>query len=455
LANATIATDYSVFHGGLAIRKGKVWKVLEGDETVPADETIDLAGKLLMPGLIDAHVHFNEPGHEDWEGVTAGSCAAAAGGITTALEMPFNATPVTDNVALLRAKREAVKDRYIIDYGHWGLVENSNIDELEAMHAEGVVAFKGFMCDPVEFDMVDAYGLYRGMELTARWDNVIGVHAEENSLLNGLAERLQAAGRNDRRAWGESRPPVAELIAIEQAVLVAEKTDARLHVCHTSIPAGFEAIQRGKARGVQVTGETCPHYLAFDEDDLVRLGPVLKCMPPPRSRERVERLWQDVLRGRVDVIASDHSPCLPEMKQAGMDNIWKAWSGITGVQTLLPLMLTEGVHRRGLSLSSLVRMTSLNPARIFGLYPAKGHLWPGADADLVVIDPSRAWTLSPDMLFSRHKVSPFEGMTFKGAVVRTYVRGQPVYSDGEILAQPGYGQLSKRRVSQAVVLTSA
>jgi allantoinase len=418
---------------------------VEGDEAVPAEDVIDLSGKLLMPGLIDSHVHFNEPGHEEWEGYTAGSFAAAAGGITTALEMPFNATPPTSSAALLEVKREAVKDKSLIDYGHWAGLEASNLDELEGLQAGGVVAFKAFMCESgIDFEKVDTFALYRGMDRIARWGNVIGVHAENESLTRGLGQRLRGAGRTDPRAWAESRPPVAELEAIERAILLAAEIGGRLHIVHVTIPKGFEAIHRAKARGVTVTGEACPHYLALDEDDLVRLGPVAKCGPPLRPRTLVERLWQDVLRGRVDIIASDHCPCTPEMKQVGMDDIWEAWGGITGNQTMLPVMLTEGVHRRGLSLTSLVRMTSLNPARLYGLYPAKGHLWPSADADLVVVDAEREWKLSLDSLFSKHQQSPFEGRAFKGVVERTFVRGQTVYLEGEIVGQPGYGQLVRR-----------
>jgi len=448
LANATVVTDYAVFSGGLAIKDGKVSQVVEGMEAIPAEQVIDLTDKILMPGLVDSHTHLNEPGREEWEGYTAGSSAAAAGGITTTLEMPFNAKPPTRSVALLRAKREAVRDKSIIEYGHWGLLEPRNLNELEGMHAEGVVGFKSFMCDAgVEFEMVDTDALYQGMQYIARLGNVVGVHAENDSLTRGLTRRLRDAGRRDARAWGESRPPIAEVEAIQRAILAATETGVRLHIVHATTSGSFEAIHRGRALGVKVTGETCPHYLALDEDDLTRLGPVAKCSPPLRRRAVVDDLWRDVLRGRVDIIASDHCPCPPEMKQCGVDDIWQAWGGITGNQTMLPVLLTEGVHRRGLPLTSLVRMTSLNPARLYGLYPRQGHLWPGADADLVVVDPEKEWVLSFDDILSKHKQSPFVGMTFRGAVERTLVRGRTVYLEGEIMAQPGYGQLVKRTTS--------
>lgn len=440
----TLVTDYALFRGGLAVKDGKVSQVVEGDETITAAETIDLTGKLLLPGLVDCHVHFNEPGREDWEGYGPGTAAAAAGGITTTLEMPFNANPPTRNVELLKAKREAVKNKCVIDYGQWGLLENTNLDRLEDMHLEGVIGFKAFLLPAGSFEMTDAFGLYQAMEKVIGWGNVIGVHAEEGALVEGFTDRLRAAGRRDPHAWAEARPPLVEQVAVERAVALAAETGAHLHVCHVSIPQGFEIIRRARARGVQVTGETCPHYLALTDEDLVHLGPLAKCSPVLRTRALVDGLWQDVLRGRVDIISSDHCPCPPELRQRGRDDIFEAWGGLPGNQTMLPIMLTEGIHKRRLDLTCLVQMMSLNPARLFGLYPAKGHLGAGADADLVVVDPEREWTFSAEMMLSRHKQSPFDGRTFKGAVVRTIVRGQTVYLDDEIMAPPGYGKLVRR-----------
>ncbi|MCL4395968.1 MAG: allantoinase AllB [Chloroflexi bacterium] len=451
LANATIATDYAVFSGGLAIRDGKIAEVVEGGQVIAAEQVVDLSGRLLMPGLVDSHTHLNEPGREEWEGYYAGSAAAAAGGITSTLEMPFNALPPTRSVAALRVKREAVRDKSVIDYGHWGLLEPSNYGELEGMHAEGVVGFKAFMCDAgSDLQMVDTFALYQGMERIAKLGNVVGVHAEDDSLTRGMMNRLQCAGRKDALAWGESRPPLAELEAIQCAILAAAHTGARLHIVHATTSESFQAIQRGRAAGARVSGETCPHYLALDEDDLTRLGPVAKCSPPLRPRRVVEDLWNQVLSDRVDIIASDHCPCPPDMKQAGAEDIWRAWGGITGNQTMLPVLLTFGVHRRGLSLSQLVRMTSLTPARTYGLFPHKGHLWPGADADLVVVDPEKEWVYTSDQILSKHKLSPFVGTAFKGAVEKTFVRGTLVYQNGEVKVPPGFGRLLKRDASREV-----
>ena len=445
LANATLVTHEGQFSGGLGITAGKVSHVIHGDERIAAEETLDVRGKWVMPGLVDSHVHFNEPGRESWEGYAAGTRAAAAGGITTILEMPFNATPPTSTAELLRAKRAVVQNQCVVDYGQWGGLEAHNHAELTGMHAEGVIAFKAFMCNSgIDFEQVGTFDLLRGMEIAAQLGNVVGVHAENEDWTRGLAQRLQAAGRVDPRAWAESRPPGAEIEATQRAIAVAGYTGAKLHVVHVTLADGIKAIQAARAQGVDVTGETCPHYLTLDVDDLARLGPIAKCGPPLRVRAQVDALWREVLQGHVDLIASDHSPCPADMKAKGDHDIWQAWGGITGIQTMLPVLLTKGVHRRGLSPSALVRMTSLHPTQRYGLFPRKGHLGVGADADVVVIDPEREWTLSTETLFSRHKQSPFAGCTFKGAVERTMVRGHTVYLNGEITGAAGYGQLVRR-----------
>jgi allantoinase len=222
-------------------------------------------------------------------------------------------------------------------------------------------------------------------------------------------------------------------------------TKGNLHIVHISIAKGIRAVEEAKKRGVSVTAETCPHYLTLDQDDFVRLGPVAKCAPPLRTRQEVDALWECVLAGLVDTIASDHSPCTWDEKAAGMTNIWKGWGGISGIQTMLPAIITEGVHKRGLPLTALVRMMSSNPARIFGLYPQKGALQPGSDADFVVVDLDKEWTLTTNDLFYKNKHSPYVGYTFKGKVEQTYIRGKQVYKDGMIVVEPGYGKALRRR----------
>lgn len=450
IKNAQVVTEDSVFQGGVLVHSGKIAEVVSGPAQREAAEVLDLDGKLLLPGLVDGHVHFNEPGRELWEGYRTGSMAAAAGGVTTVLDMPLNATPPTISKALLERKRQVVQRESVIDYAHWGGFVDNNLDALDEMNAEGVVGFKAFMSNSgVDFERLNDDLIYAGLLKMKDLGNLIGVHAENESVTAYLGSRFRAMGRTDRASWYESRPLEAELEAVERACFWARVTGGNLHVVHVSIPEGVRAIARAKAGGAHVSAETCPHYLFFDQDDFVRIGPAAKCAPPLRSRENVDALWDCVLEGLVDTIGSDHSPCTWDEKAKGMDNVWKAWGGISGIQTMLPALLTEGVHKRGLSLPALARMTSTNPARLFGLAPNKGAIRPGADADLAVVDLDKEWTLTADQLFYKNQFSAYVGYSFKGKVERTLVRGVTVYQDGKILAEPGFGKLLRRGYSYA------
>ncbi len=443
--NGLVVTEETVFRGGVVVREGKISQLVFGEAAIDAAETIDLQGKGLLPGVVDGHAHFNEPGRAHWEGYRTGSMAAAAGGVTTALEMPLNATPPTIDCAQLLEKRRVVRDQSIVDYAQWGGLVDNNLAALDELHAEGVIGFKAFMSNSgVDFERINDDVLYAALLRMRELGNVIGIHAENEWVIAYLARQLQAQGRIDRAAWHESRPPAAEIEAIQRGLYWAQVSGGNLHLVHVSLAEGVRAVARAKRAGSHVTVETCPHYLFFDQDDFVRIGPAAKCAPPLRSREDVEALWLCVLEGLVDTIGSDHSPCTVPEKERGNDNIWQAWGGITGIQFMLPALLSEGVHKRGLSLPLLARMLSGNPARLFGLYPRKGAMVPGADADLVVVDLDREWTLTADQLFSKNKQSPYIGCSFKGAVERTIVRGVTVYHSGAITAQPGHGQLLRR-----------
>lgn len=445
LKNARVVTEATEFHGGVLVDGEKIAQVIEGVPEVSAAQVVDLGGKVLMPGVVDDHVHFNEPGRTHWEGYRTGSMGAAAGGATTIFEMPLNATPPTINREFLARKRQAVRDQAVVDYGNWGGLVDNNLEDLSGLDEDGVIGFKAFMSNSgVDFARVDDDLLYAGLKFAGQVGNLIGTHAENEYVTRFLGQEMRAAGRTDRASWYESRPPESELEAIQRACYWAGFAGGNLHIVHITVADGMRAVAEAKERGVHVTSETCPHYLFFDHKDYERIGPAAKCAPPLRSREDVENLWDCVLGGLVDTVASDHSPCVWEDKAKGMDDIWKAWGGISGIQTMLPVLLTEGVHKRGLPLPSLVRMLSGNPARIFGVYPQKGSLQPGADADLVVVDLDKEWTLSADQLFYKNKHSAYVGHTFKGSVERTILRGVTIFQAGEIKAQPGYGRPIRR-----------
>lgn len=445
LKNAQVVTESSICAGGVLIQAGKIVALVTGSPALDAREVVDLEGKLLIPGIVDGHAHFNQPGRDHWEGYRTGTMAAAAGGVTTVLEMPLNSTPPTITRDLLELKRTSARGDAVVDYAQWGGLVNNNLNELPAMHADGVIGFKAFMSNSgVDFERLDDDLIYAGLLEMKQLGSVIGIHAENEAVTSYLGKQMRAAGRTDRASWIESRPPEAELEAIDRACYWTKVTGGNLQIVHVSIPEGMQAIAAAKAGGAHVTSETCPHYLFFDHQDFERIGPAAKCAPPIRSRAAVEALWDCVKAGLVDTIGSDHSPCTWDEKARGMDNIWNAWGGISGIQLMLPALLTAGVHERGLALPDLVRMLSTNPARLFGLYPQKGDILPGTDADLVVVDLNKEWTLSSDQLLYKNKHSAYVGCTFKSRVERTLVRGVTVYQDDVITVPPGFGQLLRR-----------
>ncbi len=445
ITNAQVVLADRVIPGGVSVENGKIQAVLSGGPEIDAREVIDAEGKTLLPGVVDAHVHFNQPGRDHWEGYRTGSMAAAAGGVTTILEMPLNATPPTINSKELERKQQSVKDDPIVDYGLFGGLVDDNLTELEALHAGGVIGFKAFLSNSgVDFERIDDDLLFAGLDRIGRLGNVLAVHAENEYVTGYLGRKMREAGRSDRASWVEARPPAQEVEAIQRACYWSRITGGALHIVHVSVPEGLKAIARAKQAGAPVTSETCPHFLFFDQDDFERLGPVAKCAPPIRPRQVVEQMWACIFEGLVDVIASDHSPCTWAEKEAGSADIWEAWGGISGIQSMLPALLSEGVNARGLPLPQLTKMVGENPARRYGLYPRKGAILPGADADLVLVDLDEEWTLTADQLFYKNAHSPYIGYRFKGAVKQTFVRGKTVYKDGKILAEPGSGQLLRR-----------
>ncbi len=444
LCGGRIVTEQGVFTGGLVVQEGRIAAMVDDGCEWPARRTLDLGGRIVLPGIVDAHVHFNELGHEI-EGYAYGTRAAAAGGVTTVIEMPLNDVPAVTDVSVLERKREIAAANAVVDYANLGGFVADNFDQLEALHAAGVVGFKAFMRPVPHFSAVDDGQLYAGLAKSRELGTVISVHAENAALLSRLRAEVSASGRVDMGVFGAASPPEVELEAIQRALLWARYTGGRLHVVHVTTSAGIEAIAAARRDGVSATSETCPHYLVLSAEDQARLGPVAKVAPPLRSREEVESLWRAVLRGDVDVIASDHAPLLTEQDiDLAKKNPFSGMSGLRGIQTMLPLMIDEGIHRRGLDWTQLVKMMAGAPARRFGLYPRKGAIMPGADADLTIVDPDREWVVEEEALLSRYRISPYMGMRLRGAVDETIVRGETVYKDGRIVVPPGTGRLVRR-----------
>lgn len=427
----------------IAITNGTISAI--GSEVRDGAATIDAQGLVILPGVVDAHVHFNEPGRADWEGWEAGTRGAAAGGVTTVLEMPLNAHPPTTTPEAFDAKRAVASQKAFVDFGLWGGLVPDNLQSLEILHQSGVVGFKAFMSHSgiEDFARVSDGVLAIGLKTAARLNAIVGVHAESQELL----DRLNVEHTADRLSWCRARPPAAEVEAIRRLTVAMRGAgkNVRAHVVHVSTAAGLHEVDAARRRGVSITAETCPHYLAFTEDDFARIGPTLKCAPPLRDAETREALWQEVVAGRVDLIASDHSPCPAADKHKGDHDIWQAWGGVAGIQTTLPVLLSDGLHARGLSLERIAHLTATAPAQLFGLYPRKGAIAVGADADFAIVDVEQRWTFEANELQTRSGLSAYVGRTFTGKVLRTIVRGSTVYVDDEITGSPGWGQLVRPR----------
>ena len=409
-----------------------------------AREEIDATALVIFPGVIDAHVHFNEPGRTDWEGWATGSRAAAAGGTTTVFEMPLNAHPPTLDGPSFDLKQAAAKASSLVDFGLWGGLVPGNLDQLETLRDRGVVGLKAFMCNSGidDFASVDLKTLRQGMKIAVDLNLLVGVHAESEEMTARLTREKLSARNSGIADYLESRPIAAELEAIDQAIEIASETGCKLHIVHVSNAAGVEKVIRARRVGVDVSCETCPHYLILTEDDLEKMGAPAKCAPPLRSI-REQALLCRRLDG-VTTIGSDHSPAPPEMKTR--ENFFDVWGGISGCQHLLPLLFDAAEQKPDvLTHERIAELTSNHVAARFGSR-RKGGLEVGKDADLVLIDPNQSTEITEASLEYRHRQTPYLGRKLRGRVIRSILRGQTIFRDGRILGRPG-GNLVRPELS--------
>ena len=399
-----------------------------------AAEEIDATGLVVLPGVVDAHVHFNEPGRSDWEGFATGSAAIAVGGGSCYLDMPLNSSPPTIDEAALNLKRAAAEERSVTDFGLWGGLVPGNLDRMEELAAAGVVGFKAFMSASgiSDFECADDLTLLDGMTVAARLGLPVAVHAESDALTSALGARVRRAGGTRVRDFLASRPIVAEVEAIRRAVAFAEETGCALHVVHVSSARGVIAVAEARERGVDVTCETCPHYLLLCDEDMERLRGAAKCAPPLRTRSEVKALWHQLQAGQVALVASDHSPAPASMKMA--DDFFEAWGGIASCQSTLPALLAEGHLARAMPLPMVAELLAGAPADRFRL-PAKGRIAPGFDADLALVDLRGGRPLRREDLAYRHPVTPYLGRPLHGFVRRTIVRGRTISVDGQLTGE--------------------
>ncbi|KOY16720.1 allantoinase [Paenibacillus xylanivorans] len=422
---------------------------LVGDEDT---EMIEANGLTVMPGAVDIHVHFNEPGLASWEGFKSGSASLAAGGITTYVDMPLNGVPPTIRPEAWELKMKAADGQSYVDYAFWGGLVPGNQAELTPLAAMGAAGFKAFMSEPGGegediFARADEDTLLKGMYEIAELNRVLALHAEDEAMVAELGTGSIAAGRTGPMDYVQSRPAEAEVRAVSRALQYGEQTGCALHFVHISTRKALDLIAEAKRRGLDVTSETCPHYLSLTEEDVVRLGAVAKCAPPLRSQAEQDQLWDALAAGLIDVIASDHSPCPPSMKQS--DNFFEIWGGISGAQSTLLLMLEEGYLQRNIALSLLGRVLALQPARRLGL-ESKGEISIGKDADLVLIDWEKSTTLNTDDLLYTHKQSPYVGRTFSSSIADVFCRGARVYSSNTGLSDEPVGRFIRANSSVPV-----
>jgi allantoinase len=390
--------------------------------------------EVLLPGLVDTHVHVNEPGRTHWEGFTTATKAAAAGGVTTIVDMPLNSLPPTIDAAALDVKRASANGQCSVDVAFWGGAVPGNEPDRDRLHLAGVRGFKCFLADSgvPEFPPLDTAGLHRAAAQVAEFGSLLLVHAEDPAHLRG-------AGGADYAAFLQSRPPRAETSAIEAVIETARCTGVRAHILHVSSADAIGLLAGARADGLAVTGETCPHYLALAAEDVGAGATEFKCCPPIRNRANADRLWAGLLAGVIDCVVSDHSPCPPDLKLHDTGDFAKAWGGIASLQLSLPVVWTWARDRGG-ELTDLVRWMAGAPAQLAGL-AGKGRIAVGCDADLVAFAPDAAFVVGPGMLEHRHKLTPYAGRQLTGVVRRTWLRGREIFGAGQEAAGRPAGEL--------------
>jgi len=418
----------------LEIRDGRVTAIGPFDRGPDGAQIVDVGDKYVLPGLVDTHVHINEPGRTEWEGFRTATRAAAAGGYTTLIDMPLNNLPETTTVSNLRLKESAACGQCAVDYGFWGGVVADNQADVSALASAGVLGYKCFLVHPgIEgFTMVTRAQLESAMPEVAASGLPLLVHAELPEPIEEATARRNAERCDWKRysTYLASRPDAAEVEAIRLMIELSRKYGCRVHIVHLSSIEALPYLRAARAEGLPITVETCPHYLHFAAEDVADGATLHKCAPPIRSRANRERLWRALEDGDIDLIATDHSPCLPEMKTLGNGSFLEAWGGIASLQVALPVVWTEA-SKRGISIVQVARWMGEQPAKLAGLERKKGAIREGHDADLVVFDPDAKFPVDAARLEHRHPITPYAGEMLSGAVEMTFLRGEKVFDRGE------------------------
>jgi allantoinase len=432
-----VVTAEAVRPAAILVDGDRILEVVAPDQIPAQTEVHDFADAAILPGLVDSHVHINDPGRAEWEGFETATRAAAAGGYTLLVDMPLNCLPPTTNLAALAAKRHAAHGRCRVDWMAWGGVVADNAHDIEPLANAGVPGFKCFLVHPgIEgFTMVTEEQLRVALPHVARTGLPLLVHAEFPATIDSATTKLANADWSLYQTYLRSRPEEAELSAIRMLLSLCREFKFRLHIVHLAASQALPELRAARSEGLPVTVETCPHYLHLTAETVPNGATLFKCAPPIRNRENCEQLWQGLRYGTIDLVATDHSPCPPEMKRLAEGNFRNAWGGIASLSIALPLMYTEA-SRRGFSLIDVARWMAEAPANLAGCYPRKGRLAPGYDADFVVFDPETEFLVTENRLHYRHPVSPYLGEKLRGVVQATYLRGALVFQDGKFPGNP-------------------
>lgn len=444
-----IFTDGRLIDGYIGIKNGIITAISK--EKLEADEFIDAERKMVLPGTVDPHVHIRAPGHDERETFESGSKDAALGGVTTIIEMPF-ASPPPYSPEIVKNRMNVADKEVVVDIAFFGAAGTDHLDDVIPCSKSGIVAFKTFLHGALPGRAKEFIGLtapntgdqYELMEKIAQTGIIIGFHAENNDMINKNIAKLRREGKTSPIYHGRSRPPVVEIETAAKILLFAEKIGTKVEICHISTPEVVELVNRAKSKGVYAIAETCPHYLFLNENVLEKVGVFTKCNPPLRSEEERLKMWEFVRDGSIDIIGSDHAPYTKEEKERGSEDIFTPPAGFPGLSTRLPLLFTA-VKEGKIRLDKMVELICENPAKIFGLYPQKGTIAVGSDADFVIFDPDKKDIISKDKMFTKCRDSAlvYDGWEVYGKPEKTIVRGNVVFDNGKITVSPGYGEIIK------------